>query len=283
VVEKVSGEPFGQFLERRILKPVGMTHSVYDPKPDGPGLPRGHAAFALGPPEHVVEEANGWAGAAGALYASAPDLLRWDLALMEGRVLKPDSYRLMTTPRTLTNGKTQDYGCGLSVSRLGGETILEHSGAVSGFHARNAMVPRTRSAVVLLTNGEHMDDAALHRDLLGLLLRDEAKREQAVPAVKGPPAKDVALALFKQMQAGAVDRGQLGEEFNLWMTEEMVRSAAPRLKALGEPTAVVVEGQAERGGMEASRIRLTFPSGVVKVNMFRSPDGKVQQFLLSKG
>src|SRR5262245_30263293 len=98
VVEKVSGEPFGQFLERRILKPLGMTQSVYDPKPDGPGLPRGHAAFALGPPERVVEEATGWAGAAGALYASAPDLLRWDLALMEGRVLKPESYRLMTTP-----------------------------------------------------------------------------------------------------------------------------------------------------------------------------------------
>ena len=56
-----------------------------------------------------------------------------------------------------------------------------------------------------------------------------------------------------------------------------------RLKELGEPVDVAVQNVAERGGMEASRVRFTFKSGVVEANMFRSPDGKIQQFLLSKG
>ncbi len=283
VVEKVSGEPFSRFLERRILKPVGMEHSAYEPRPDGKGLARGQTSFALGPAEPATPEAAGWAGAAGALYASAPDLARWDLALMGGRVLKPESYRLMTTPRELTSGKTQDYGCGLSVSRRNGETVISHSGAVSGFLAFNAMIPRTKSAVILLTNSEHVDAGALHRELLGLLLKDQSRREESVPVVQGLTVKEAALDMFRQMQAGTVDRNKLGEEFSLYLSERRVKEAAPRLKALGEPVSVEVENTTERGGMEASVVRFTFKSGAVKANMFRSPDGKVQQFLLSKG
>jgi CubicO group peptidase (beta-lactamase class C family) len=282
VVEKVSGEPFGRFLERRILKPLGMAHAVFEPPPDAPGLARGHTSFALGPAEPATPESAGWLYAAGGLYAAAPDLARWDLALMEGKVLKPESYRLMTSPRELAGGRTHDYGCGLTVSRRNGETVLSHGGAVSGFLAQNALIPRTKSAVILLSNAEHVDLAALHRELLGLLLKDQARREEDVPIVQGPSTKEAAIALFRQMQAGAVDRSKLGEEFSLYMSEERVREAAPRLKALGEPTAVEVENTGERGGMEASVVRFTFPSGTVKVNMFRSPDGKIQQFLLSR-
>src|SRR5262249_8578583 len=145
VVEKVSRKPFGRFLTERILDPLGMKHSAFEPGPDRTERVRGYTAFALGPAEPAVPEARGWLHAAGGLWASAPDLARWDLALMDGKLLKPASYRLMTTPRRLTSGKTKDYGCGLNIVRLDGETVLTHGGAVSGFQAFNAMVPRTRS------------------------------------------------------------------------------------------------------------------------------------------
>ena len=32
VVEKVSSEPFAKFLERRILKPLGLEHTTFEPK-----------------------------------------------------------------------------------------------------------------------------------------------------------------------------------------------------------------------------------------------------------
>jgi CubicO group peptidase (beta-lactamase class C family) len=283
VVEKVSGEPLGKFLERRILKPVGMTHSALDPDRSGPGLARGYTAFALGDPEPAPPEADGWLYAAGGLHATATDLARWDLALMEGKVLKPESFRLMTTPRRLADGRTKDYGCGLNVGQRNGEAVFRHGGAISGFHATNAMIPRTRSAVVLLSNVEHIDSGPLHGEILSLLLKGQARTVQDVPKVDGPPAKEAALELFRQMHSGEIDRSKLGEDFSHYMSKERVEGAKDRLKAMGEPEKVEVEGLSERGGMEVASLRLTFKGVVVKALLYRTPDGKIQEFLLTKG
>jgi CubicO group peptidase (beta-lactamase class C family) len=284
VVEKVSKEPLGAFLKRRILDPLGMKHSAFEPGPGLEGRARGYTSFALGAAELAPQEAEGWLHAAGGLWCSATDLARWDLGLMEGKVLRPESFRLMTAKRKLADGRAKDYGCGLSISERDGETIVAHSGAVSGFLAFNAMIPRTRSAVILLTNSEHLDPGSLHRTVLSLLLKDQvAKLAPEVPKVRGPSPKEVALDFLHQMQAGEVDRSKLGEEFSIYLSDERVRSAAPRLKELGEPEKVEVERTAERGGMEVAVIRLTFKKAVLKASLYRTPDGKIQQLLFSKG
>ena len=278
VVEKVSGESFGTFLDRRILRPAAMKDSAFEPRPDSSARARGYLSFALGPHEPATPEADGWVHAAGGLWASAPDLARWDLALIAGRVLKPESFQLMTTPVKLNDGRIRDYGCGLSIVRRDGETVLTHGGAVSGFRAFNALVPRTKSALVVLTNGEPFD-SSLNQVLLGLLIQEKAPD---VPSVNGPPAREAALGFLHQMQAGKLDRGQLGEEFSLYLTDERVRAAAPRLKDLGEPEKVEVEGVRERGGMEVATIRFTFKSAVLEGLLYRTPDGKIQQLLFGK-
>ena len=175
VVAKVSGKPLGQFIKERILDPLWMAHSAFEPGEEMKGKTRGYTSFALGPLEPAEPEASGWLHAAGGMWASAPDLARWDLALMEGRILKPESFRLMTTPRTLKNGQTTGYGCGLNVRQIDGETVLTHGGAVSGFLSFNALVPRTRSAVIILTNTEHLPVDSLYSTILRLLLEDHKK------------------------------------------------------------------------------------------------------------
>jgi D-alanyl-D-alanine carboxypeptidase len=283
VVSKVSGKPFGQFLKERILDPLGMTHSAFEPGPEVKGKTKGYMSFALGPLEPAAPEADGWLYAAGGLWASAPDLARWDLALFEGRVLKPASYRLMTTPRALKNGHTTGYGCGLNVREIDGETVLAHGGAVSGFLALNAMVPRTKSAVILLTNTEHIPADSLHSTILRLLLEDQKKQGPLnVPKVNGPPPKDAALEFLHQMQAGKLDRDKLGEEFGLFVTDLRLQAAAPRLKALGEPENVEVTRVAERGGMEVASIHFKFKTTSLGGLLYRTPDGKIQQFLIRK-
>lgn len=277
VVEKVSGEPFGKFLERRILKPLGMDHTVFEPKAGGKGLAAGHTAFALGEPEATAPEGEGWLHAAGGLYSTAPDLMKWNLALMEGKVLRPASFQRMTAPRRLKNGKTETYGCGLGISQRSGETVLAHSGAVSGFLAYSAMVPRTKSSTILLTNGDYLDAGALQREILALLLKQEGG---SAPKVEGASPKEVALEMLHQMQTGALDRSKLSEELNHYLTDTKVRGAAARLAALGEPTRVEVENVSERGGMEVATIRFTFKAASAKALLYRSPDGKIQQFLL---
>jgi D-alanyl-D-alanine carboxypeptidase len=120
VVEKVSGQPFGDFLTDRILKPLGMTNTVYEPDPADKRLAAGYTSFALSPPELAVTEARGWLGAAGGLYCTPIDLVTWDMSLIDGRVLKPDSYKIMTTPRELADGQVTGYACGLGVRNRNG-------------------------------------------------------------------------------------------------------------------------------------------------------------------
>jgi D-alanyl-D-alanine carboxypeptidase len=279
IVEKVSGESFGKFVETRLLKPLKLEQSRFGSSA-GLSAATGYTSFALGDPEPATPEADGWIDAAGGLWASASDLLLWDLALTTGRVLKPDSYRVMIAPRTLTTGKVSDYGCGLGVSTQEGNTVLAHTGGVSGFVSYNAFIPRAKSGIVVLSNTEHVSPAKLRGDLFKLLLKDiEAQSAPPVPKVAGVGPKEAVLGLIKEMGEGKVDRTRLGEEYSVYLTDERVKAGGARLKALGEPEKVEVRGTAERGGMEVATVILTYKTATVRASLYRTPDGKVQQLL----
>jgi D-alanyl-D-alanine carboxypeptidase len=298
VVEKASGEPFGTFLGRRILTPLGMTHTVYEPDPGGPACAQGHMSFWLGAPEAVPLEGKGWIAAAGALFSTPTDLAVWDAALTGGKVLKELSFKLMTSPRRLRDGGVSNYGCGLAVGDRRGVAVLSHNGAVNGFYALNLVVPSTRSAVILFSNLSSYSDVNIVYNQLAALVLPKVEKSPAaapkekprapvapsgIPAIAGPPAVDQAKAFVLALQAGRVDRDSLGEEFNFFLKDSVIPAAAARLMPLGEPTAAEVESIGERGGMEVSTTRLQFKPGVLKVLMYRTPDGKIQQIFIQKG
>ncbi len=282
IVEKVSGQAFGDFLAAHIFKPLGMDHSDFEHNKHAKNRAIGHTAFALADAEPSVQEGDGWLHAAGGIFTTPTDLAIWDLALMNGKVLKPQSYQMMTSHRHLADGRIKNYGCGLAIGQRDGETLLQHSGAVSGYLAFNAMIPGTKSAVILMTNCDHLDAAALNDDLLNRLLKSETGQSSPVPKIDGPPAKKVATELLQQLQQGDVNRKNLSEEYNLYLTEKRIASSRERLQDLGEPDNVVVEHLSERGGMEVALIRFTFKNVKMKALLYRLPDGKIQQFLLYK-
>ncbi len=297
IVEKVSGLPYGEFLSRRILKPLGMENTTYEPDTAGVRFAQGYSSFALSGPEPALPEGKGWVSAAGAIYATASDLVRWDLALMSGKVLKPESYKLMTSPRKLLDGRMSNYGCGLSVGDRAGTAVLGHNGAVAGFLAYNTMVPATGTGVALISNFDASGDAsAVFRKVLQPLLPPvppappvtEAKKETAprvdtgVPKIAGRPAAEEARVLFLRLQSGKVDRSVFSADFNEFLTDAKIQGAAGRLAPFGAPTAAVLESANERGGMEITNVRLTFASGSLRALMYRMPDGEVQQYFLYK-
>ena len=71
---------------------------------------------------------SGWIDAAGGLYATASDLALWDVALASGKVLKPESFELMRTPRR-SRAKDADYGCGLGIGKARRRGDLSHTAA----------------------------------------------------------------------------------------------------------------------------------------------------------
>jgi D-alanyl-D-alanine carboxypeptidase len=276
VIEKVAGMPLRDFLRARVFEKLGMAHTSFDPPLDAPGLAAGHISVALGDPEPAQREAEGWIHAAGGVYSTARDMMKWNLALVDGQLLAPESMTKLTTPRTLADGRSTDYGCGIGVRHNGGDLVLSHSGAVSGFAAYDAVVPRTRSAVVLLVNTEGGSPGEVHSQILGQVVGPLTH----VPEVQGPPAKDVALAILKQLQKGALDRSKLGEELGVFYDDARVKAIAPRLRALGDPKRVTAGDPRGRGGMEVTTVTFEFRDRSVKALLYRSPDGVVQEFLL---
>jgi CubicO group peptidase (beta-lactamase class C family) len=146
LLEKISGEPYEEFVHQNIFKPMGMNDS---------GLmsfvtiiPR--RANGYWPGGNGIENAERWdpkiGFSAGALYSTTGDLLRWERGLLGGRLLTPASLLKMTTPFR------SDYACGLHVNRVNGHLMIEHDGNNIGFNADMAYFPEENIAVIVLAN-----------------------------------------------------------------------------------------------------------------------------------
>jgi len=155
-------------------------------------------------------------------------------------------------------------------------------------------VPSSRSAAILLSN---LEDSAIVNPIYARVVRMIVPTQPApatpaptaappkkpyVPAISGPPAPEACKLMLLALQSGRVDRTELSDEFNYFLTDEKVRGASERLKPFGEPTKVEVERLGERGGMEVARVRFVFAKGELKGLMYRMPDGKIEEFFVNK-
>jgi CubicO group peptidase (beta-lactamase class C family) len=87
-----------------------------------------------------------WAFAAGGLYSTVEDLLRWEKGLFSGNVLSPASLARMITP--FLGG----YACGLHVMKINGHRVINHNGGIDGFSSHLAYYPDDRVTVTVLSN-----------------------------------------------------------------------------------------------------------------------------------
>ena len=157
IVEKVAGEPFETFLEKNIFEPAGMTATkVYHRRKDGITIPN----LALGmicedgrwilPDDSKDKDCNdvvpldGMNGD-GLVHSNIFDLLRWDRALREEKVLTHEEQAEMRTPAKLNSGELvidddeddhPNYGFGWDIQNdpaFG--TVLFHSGSWTGYYS----------------------------------------------------------------------------------------------------------------------------------------------------
>jgi CubicO group peptidase (beta-lactamase class C family) len=144
-----AGVDFAALLRTRIFAPLGMHHTVAHEE----GISTiAHRAFGyserggrwLRTDQNLTSAVLGDGG----IYSSADDWEKWDAALSDDRLLRPESLRLAFTAATATDDPSIDYGLGW---RITAEHVW-HSGESIGF--RNAVVrfPGRRLTVLVLTN-----------------------------------------------------------------------------------------------------------------------------------
>lgn len=152
IIEKVSGAPYAEYLQREFFTPLGLTHTRYDTAADIiPHRARGYALIN-GAPANASHLSMTIPFAAGGLLSTARDLVQWQLALQSGRVISPASYKQMTTPGTLTDGSSTRYGYGLFLDEIDGHPNTMHEGGIPGFNSILVHFTKEDLTIAVLSN-----------------------------------------------------------------------------------------------------------------------------------
>jgi CubicO group peptidase (beta-lactamase class C family) len=271
IAEKASGVPLWELLRSRVFTPLAI-ESVADI--DRGRLtesdPVGYLRYGLGPPRVAPKEGKGWLFAAGEIAMTARDLAKWNVALIEHRLLSPASSLEMETAVRLKNGLGTRYGLGLNVTTQFSRRVLSHGGEVSGFTASNTVFPDDRAAITVLTNLDAAAAAsAIANRIAPLLFMDRAS---------SAAAQARARRIFEGLQTGKIDRSQLTDNASSYFTELALRDFADGLGPLGAPSSFEQAAQQDRGGMTFRRFDLKFGKKNLQIWERDMPDGKIEQF-----
>lgn len=177
IIEKVSGEPYADYLQRHIFAPAGMHDSGFDALDEVvPRLAVGYYRDGL--------FANTWkaawrklgykGGPAGGGYATNADLLRFAEALRGGRLVTPATLEAMFDGQVPAGPGGYAAGFGERLSQ--GRHIRGHAGGIEGTTANLVMVWETGAAVALTSNQGPTQNWMLAERIADLLAASGAGR-----------------------------------------------------------------------------------------------------------
>lgn len=199
IVEKVSGKKWGEFVEDRILKPIGMkrtTTSVKDLKSNY-ALPHNESGGKLRAlPLGNIDSGIGLAG----LNSSVADVAKWlrlqlGHGTFEGKQIFSkersgemwqQNIFLPVNPNPPANATTtmfNGYGLGWFVNDYRGKKLVSHTGGLDGMITQTAMIPQENIGLVVLTNSETGAIGIMRNKILDVFL-DAPKRDWNAEALE---------------------------------------------------------------------------------------------------
>lgn len=286
IVATASGMPYGDFLQRDIFKPLGMTSSGYGySAQQRPGIATPYmSSVAVKPGERLSLDLY---YGAGGLVSTARDMLKWDAALLRGKLLGAASMHEFWTAGTLSDGKPVEYAMGFVPATIDGHREVWHNGLTpyaSGY-CYNAIFPDDKLAVVVLSNdaGFAQTPERIVREVF------EAYYPQAKPAKttfspaagEDPNVTARAKEWLQRMQTGDVDRSQLDAQANSLLTADVVAQAKREFSPVGTPTSFQYAGKKQAQGYTTYEYRVVFKDSVAKWLFVFGPDGKISGLRLT--
>jgi D-alanyl-D-alanine carboxypeptidase len=280
VVEAASGMPWAQYVEARILEPLGMAASSVDRQ--DPGLAVGYGRrMPDGTRDRMpFVDSRGMAAATG-MTSTVEDMARFvsaqfakgpadgDVGQGNGsanpRILGDASLRQMHRVRRLENDWSRGSGIGFAVSRERGRVLVGHGGGYPGYTTYTVFNPERRVGVIVFTNAQDSGPAAIATQLLGSV------GEAVARAIREDPdrvAWDPAWSRFAGLY-----RGRGGDQRVVELHERLV---------ILNPHAPSLENLIELEPLGEGRFRYEAPSGGGPVGeevRFVEEDGRVLRMI----
>lgn len=155
---RAAGQPYVEYVQQRIFKPLGMSHSFFEPDArTRSSIARGYLSEDGKVDTEEAErehQGRGYKVPNGAIYTTVGDMARFvafEMGEEAPQVLKKESLdesfeRLVTANAGFTRG----YGTGFQVLRLGDAVVYGHNGGVAGYQAEAFFDRKSRTGVVIL-------------------------------------------------------------------------------------------------------------------------------------
>lgn len=175
VIEKVSGMPWEEFIQKRIFHLLGMTRTypmlnmVKDPN-------QSHPHFLVDNKITVIDRTSADAiGPAGSVWSCVDDMSKWALSMLDsskyagGRLVKPSTWMELFKPHVmvtasqfyptakLTKPNWMTYGLGWFQQDYQGKKINYHTGSLAGETAFHGQLPDSKLAIYIFGNYDHAE------------------------------------------------------------------------------------------------------------------------------
>jgi CubicO group peptidase (beta-lactamase class C family) len=275
LIHRVTGEFYGDFLQSRIFKPLGMTSTRIISEEDI--IPHRAAGYRLVDGELRNQE---WVSptfnstADGALYFTVLDLNKWDAALYTEKLVKKSSLEQMWTPVTCFGGKRYPYGFGWWVQQSNGHRLLEHGGAWQGFSAYISRYVDDRLTVVVLTNldAHDSDTRRIAHEVAMLYLPDVRMK----PITDTEPQVSVLLrTTLAELATGQVNLDSFAPEGRSAWVPERIKGLSERLKSFGSVKSLSLLESQNEDGLHHNKYRVEFADGPMMVDLYLNRDEKI--------
>jgi len=170
VIQRATGKSWEDFVEERILRPLGMneSRSTYDRITDLSNTTDPHAEVN-GKVQVIRRNPLKVAAAAGAVYSNITEMSKWvQMFLSKGKYGEGNSKTLISeavlrdlwSPQTILpvgspgpyNTHFSAYGLGFGLGDVGGYKQVSHTGGIEGMVTQVTMIPELNLGIVVLTN-----------------------------------------------------------------------------------------------------------------------------------
>lgn len=278
MVRKVSGKFYGDFLQERVFKPLGMTTAGVISEENI--VPNRAAGYYL---NNGVLKNQGWVAptvnttADGALYLTLRDMLKWEEALRTRKLLSAKSYEAMWSPVKLNSGKEHPYGFGWMFAKVNDQPIIEHGGAWQGFKAHIAMYPEQKLSVITFANLSQANATAIAH---GVAARIDPTLAPKAAVDPDPASTANAKILLQEVLDGKADMTKF--------TEGLAKGiAASRegldgfIKQMGAMKNFLFFGKTDAESGTVYRYRIEFEHGEATLVVTINKEGKIAGYGLT--
>ena len=228
VVARIAGQSWADFVETRLIKPLGMSRTATDFSrlPDPTNVIDAHGPVE-GKVQVIQRTRSPFSAPCSGMYSSANDLSKWALMLLGGPgapapLLKPRTQWELWSPQTILpvgpgpspyNTHFSAYGLGWFLNDARGYKVVSHTGGEIGMVTKVQLVPELHLGIIVLTNQE--SGAAFN-----------AVSAHILDHYLGVTGKDRVQEMLGYKQAGAAESDKTLAD--TWKQVALAQKAAPK-------------------------------------------------------